>query len=284
MVDNSCGLILEGGALRSVFSAGILDFFLEKGIQIPNVLAISAGAYAGMNYVSGQKGRCLEAIVEPLRRYRYVGIGTWLKTGALFDMDFLFQQVPKEVPFDFETFQNSGKRFITSTVDCEKGEAVYFEDFRSEEEFFKICQAANSLPLIAKITEIDGKPMLDGGMADAIPIVKALEEGWKKVIVVFTREASYRKKDKPFDLRLTNLLYRKYPNFIQLISGRGKRYNEAIETIARLEEEGRAFVFRPTKLKLKNKESNVDKLMEYYNHGYEIAKERYQELLQFLEK
>ena len=212
-----------------------------------------------------------------------MGLGTWLKTGSLFDMDYLFRQVPQKVPFDFETFKNSGMRFITSTVDCEKGEAVFYEDFKSEEEFFTICQAANSLPLIAKITEIDGQPMLDGGMADAIPIVKALEEGWKKIVVVFTREASYRKKDKPIDLRLSNLVYRKYPRFIELINGRGKRYNDAIDTIARLEEEGRAFVFRPNKIKLKNKESNVDKLMEYYYHGYEVAKERYQDLLRFLE-
>ena len=282
MENNSCGMILEGGAMRGIFTAGILDFFLDNGIKIPNILAISAGAYAGMNYVSGQRGRCVEAIVKPLERYKYISLSTFLKKGALFDMDFLFDQVPKEVPFDFESFRSSGMRFITSTVDCEKGEAVYYEDFRDEKEFFHICKAANSLPLIARITEVDGRPMLDGGMADAIPVVKALEEGWEKIVVVFTREASYRKKEKTFDQRLTTFIYRKYPNFIKLIEGRSKRYNDAIETIARLEEEGRAFVFRPTRVKLKNKETNVDRLMEYYQHGYDTAKERYREFMEFL--
>ncbi len=283
MADNSCGLILEGGAMRSVFSAGILDFYLEKNIQIPNIIAISAGAYVGMNYVSEQKERVLDSVIKPMREYKFIGLGCWIKTGSLFDMDFLFDKVPGKVPFDFDKFRNSGKRFLTSTVDLEKGEAVYYEEFQSQEEFFKICRAANSLPLIAKIVEIDGVPMLDGGMADAIPLTKALEEGWEKIIVVLTRDASYRKKDKPFDLRITNFVYRRFPNFIKLLAGRGQRYNDALDKITELEKEGRAFVYRPTKLELKNNENDADTLMEYYKHGYEVAEERCEELMKFLE-
>jgi len=284
-MDNRIGIILEGGAMRSVFSAGVLDFLMDKGVHIPNVLAVSAGAYAGMNYVSGQRGRCMKAVVEPLKEYCYMGLGTFLKKGTFFDMDYLFHEVPKnKVPFDFEAFQNFDGRFITSTVDCSTGEAVYHETFENDEEFFHICKAANSLPIIAKISNIAGKPMLDGGMADAIPITKALEEGWQKMIVVFTRESSYRKKEKmnPY-LAVTNFVYRKYPKFLELIKERAKRYNDAIDTVLRLEQEGRAFVLRPTELTVGNNEADVEKLTAYYQHGYDTMQKRYEELLKFLE-
>ena len=166
--------------MRSVFTAGVLEFLLEKGVQIPNVLAVSAGAYAGMNYVSGQLGRMLEAVIEPLGEYKYMGPRVFLKKGTLFDMDYLFDEVPKgKAPFDFQGFQNSGKRFITNTVNCETGECVYHDHFEDEEEFFRVCKAANSLPFIARISQIGGAPALDGGMAEPVPIRKAVEEGWK---------------------------------------------------------------------------------------------------------
>lgn len=283
-MDNRIGIILEGGAMRSVFSAGVLDFLMEKELHIPNVLAVSAGAYAGMNYVSGQKGRCVKSVVEPLREYCYMGLGTFLKKGTFFDMDYLFDEVPKKkAPFDFQAFQNFKGRFITSTVDCSTGETVYHEQFKNEEEFFSVCKAANSLPLIAKISDIDGRPMLDGGVADAIPISRALEEGWQKIIVVFTRDASYRKKERSdFYMAATRLVYRKYPKFLELIKDRAKRYNASIDKVADLEKEGRAFVLRPTHLTVGNNESNVEKLTAYYNHGYETMREKYEELLRFL--
>jgi len=283
-MDNRVGIILEGGAMRSVFSAGVMDCLMDKKLHIPNVLAVSAGAYAGMNYASGQKGRCVKAVVEPLLEYRYMGLGTFLKKGTFFDMDYLFEEIPKhKVPFDFETFKNFKGRFITSTVDCNTGETIYHEDFRNEEEFLAICKAANSLPLIAKISQIQGKPMLDGGMADAIPIIKALEEGWQKIIVVFTRDASYRKKEKS-DLYMAtiNFVYRKYPKFLELIRERAKRYNDAIDKVTELEKEGCAFVLRPTQITVGNNEANVDKLKAYYLHGYETMQEKYEELLEFL--
>lgn len=283
-MNNRVGIILEGGAMRSVFSAGVMDCLMDKQLHIPNVLAVSAGAYAGMNYASGQRGRCLKSVVEPLRDYCYMGLGTFLKKGTFFDMDYLFEEIPKyKVPFDFETFKKFKGRFITSTVDCNTGETIYHEAFRDQEEFFAICKAANSLPLIARISQIQGRPMLDGGMADAIPITKALEEGWQKIIVVFTRDASYRKKEKS-DLYMTaiNFVYRKYPKFLELIRERAKRYNDAIDKVAELEKEGRAFVLRPTKYIVGNNESNVDKLKAYYLHGYETMEEKHEQLVEFL--
>ncbi len=287
-MTNDIGILLEGGAMRSVFSAGVLDFLMEKRIEIPNILAVSAGAYAGMNYVSDQKGRSLKTNVDPLRKEKYMGFGTFLKKGSFFDMDLMFDEMPRvRHPFDFERFFTSRKRFITSTVNCNTGECVYFDDFsdRDEKRLLTVCRAANSMPFIAPIVPIDGEPMLDGGVQEAIPIKRALEEGWKKIIVVFTRDSNYRKKPAGRLYMLgIRLVYRKYPKLLEVLRGRADRYNAAIETVAKLEKEGRAFVLRPSKLTIGNAESNVDTLLAYYQHGYDTVRDRYEELLAFLEK
>lgn len=283
-MDETTGLILEGGAMRSVFSAGVLDRLMEEGIQIPNVLAVSAGAYAGMNYVSGQKGRIVTAVIDPLKEYKYLGFRTFLRKGTFFDMDYLFKEVPKtRAPYDFRKLKEYKGKFITSTVNMITGENIYHDTFRDEDEFFQICQAANSMPLIAKISQVDGIPMLDGGMADAIPVQKALEEGWNKIVIVLTRDAAYRKKPKA-NLYMTaiKLVYRKYPEFLKLIEERAQRYNEALDKIIELKKQGKAFVFRPSSVTVGNSESNVDTLMKYYRHGFDTATERMEELKKFL--
>lgn len=281
--NEKTGVIIEGGAMRSVFAAGVLDFFLEKGIDIPNILAVSAGAYAGMNYVSGQRGRVVDAVIKPLQQEKYMGFGTFLRKGTFFDMDYLFEEVPGKLsPFHFDTFKNSAKRFLMGTTDCLTGESVYYEKFRDESSFWKICRAANSLPFISKITMIDGVPMLDGGVADAIPISKAKEEGWEKVLVILTRKKEYRKKYRFFYMFFLRIFYHKYPALIKTMGGRSDKYNKCLEEIDRMEQEGKALVLRPSKLAVSNNESNVDKLMEYYRHGYEEARDREAEICQFL--
>ncbi|MCR5755449.1 MAG: patatin family protein [Acetatifactor sp.] len=283
-MESSTGIVLEGGAMRSIFSAGVLDFLMDKGIEIPNMIAVSAGAYVGLNYISGQRGRCMDAMIEPLAEYKYMGMSTFFKKGTFFDMEYLFNEVPKvKSPFDFVTFKQFPGKFLTSTVDCKSGEAVYHEHFKDQDELFKILTAANSMPFIAKISQIGGRPMLDGGMADAIPIAKALEEGWNKIIVVLTRDITYRKKEKNRLYQLAiDIVYHRYPKFVKLIRGRGKYYNNSLDAIAQLEKEGRAFVLRPTTMTVGNKESDVETLKAYYRHGYDTAKERFGELLQFL--
>ena len=285
-MSKKIGIILEGGAMRSVFTAGIMDFFMEKGIDIPNVIAVSAGAYAGMNYVSNQPGRINDSIIKPLETGKLLGVKTFFKTGNFFNMDELFDNIPKnECPFDFEAFISSGKRFITSTIGCRTGEPRYFDKFDNIDEFLQVLRVANSLPLLAKVGEIDGEPMMDGGMADAIPIDKAIEEGWDKIIVVFTRDASYRKSAKGdiYNSKLVKLLYRKYKGLLKAIDARPKKYNDSIELLNKLESEGKAFIYRPSGIKLSNNESNADKLREYYKAGYDHAVERFEDLKKFLE-
>lgn len=277
------GIILEGGAMRSVFEAGVLDFFMEKEIEISNVLAVSAGAYAGMNYVSGQKGRMVDAVIKPLEQNKYIGFSTFLRKGTFFDMDYFFDKIPRLLsPFDFETFKNSAKRFLVNTVDCHTGEGVYHENFDTEENFWKLCRAANSLPFISRISQIDGRPMLDGGLSEAIPIVKALEEGWEKIIVVLTRKSDYRKKNRYFYMLMMHIIYGRYPELIKTVAGRAKRYNDSLDLIDQLEKEGKALVLRPTKIAVRNQEADVNTLMKYYQHGYDTAKERESEIREFL--
>lgn len=283
-MESKTGIILEGGAMRSVFSAGVMDYLLEQGIHIPNVLAVSAGAYVGVNYASGQKGRVLDSLVLPLKEYKFLGFGTFLKKGTFFDMDYLFDVVPREkAPFDFEAFRKFDGRFLTSTVNLLTGETVYYEKFANQGQLFQICKAANSLPMIAKIVPVDGIPMLDGGMSDAIPVVKALQEGWEKMIVVLTRDKSYRKTEgrTPY-VKAIRWIYKKYPKFLELVDGRAKRYNDALEKIEELEKEGKAFVIRPTEITVENGEANVETLTAYYQHGYDSIAKRGKELRAFL--
>lgn len=277
------GIILEGGAMRSMFSAGILDFFLDKGIEIPNILAVSAGAYAGMNYVSGQRGRVIDAVIKPLEEKKYLGVGTFLKKGTFFDMDYLFDEVPKNrCPFDFESFVNSSKRFITSTINCLTGETCFHERFENLDDFMQVCRAANSMPLLTRVANLHGIPMLDGGMGDAIPLKKALEEGWEKVIVVLTRDRNYRKKRRHLYLKVIHTIYHKYPNFVKLVEERSERYNACLDQLDELEKAGRVFTFRPSTITVRNNEADVDTLMRYYQHGYDAAKEKYDALQEFL--
>ncbi len=277
------GIVIEGGAMRSIYAAGILDYFLEQKIEIPNVLAVSAGAYAGMNYVSGQKGRVLEAVIKPLKEYKYLGIGTFFKKGTFFDMEYLFDEVPKKkVPFDFDAFLNSAKHFLISTTDCITGKCIYHDQFQNQDEFWKICKTANSLPFIARITPINGVPMLDGGVADAIPVKKALEEGWDKLIVILTRKEDYHKKYRPFYQFFVRRVYRKYPELVRVLEERADNYNQSLELVKRLEEEGKALVFRPRGIVVKNQESNVETLLCSYEHGYAEARQRHEEIERFL--
>lgn len=279
------GMILEGGAMRGIFTAGIVDFFLDRNIEIPNVLAVSAGAYAGMNYVSGQKRRILTSVIEPMRKEKVLGASLFFKTGEFFNMDLLFDRVPRvDSPYDFDAMLNSGKRFITSTVDCNTGESVYFDKFKNFDEFLNVIRVGNSLPLLSKVGYIDGIPMMDGGMVDAIPVSKALEEGWDKIIVVLTRNASYRKSAKGdiYNSKIVKLFYHKYKGLLKAIDVRPKRYNESIETLLELEKQGKAFIYRPEGIVLTNNESDPDVLTHYHQVGYDIAANRYDELMEFL--
>lgn len=284
-MSKKVGIILEGGAMRSIYSAGIMDYYLDQEIEIPNVLAVSAGAYVGMNYVSGQRGRVIDALIKPLEEEKYLGVGTFFRKGTFFDMDFLFEEVQKKrYPFDYDAFIKSSTRFVTTTINCLTGNTCYFEKFDDLDDFMQVLRAANSMPLLAKVADYKGTPMLDGGMGDAIPLNKALGEGWDKIIVVLTRNTSYRKKKRRFYLKVINAVYHKYPNFVKLVEERSERYNACLDRLIQLEKEGRVFIYRPSIITVSNSESDAETLMKYYEHGYADAKERDEELRNFLKE
>lgn len=283
-MKETTGILLEGGALRSVFTAGVLDYFMDENFYVPNVVALSASAYAGMNYISKQRGRTAEINIESLKTEKYLGLQTLLKTGELFDMDLLFDKYPNgEKPFDYDTFFHSDQHFMMSTVNCNTGKPIYHDHFEERSQLMQIARASNSLPFLSKVVNIDGIPMLDGGMYDAIPIQKTLEEGIDKIIVVLTRLENYRKVPRHIYMAFLRMIYHKYPQFVKMVADRPRRYNEAIDVINELEQEGRAFVIRPEIKPVKNNESNSDKLMEFYQHGYECARRRFHELNAFLD-
>ncbi|MCR5279008.1 MAG: patatin family protein [Lachnospiraceae bacterium] len=279
------GVLLEGGAMRNVFTAGIMDFFLEKEIDVKNVLAVSGGAFVGMNYVSGQRGRIMDAVVKPMATERITSGFNLLTGGEFFNMDLLFDEIPKRrSPFDYDAFIKSGKRFITTTIDCYTGEAIYYDKFKDMDDFLHVLRVANSLPLLAKMGHIDGVPMMDGGMADAIPIEYAMNDGWDKVIVILTRDKDYRKSPKGdiYNSRWVKLLYHKYKGLIHAIDERPAKYNARLEQIAELEKEGKIFVYRPEDIELKNHEDDAEVLKGYYRAGHEMAERRYEELKAWL--
>lgn len=281
------GLILEGGAMRSVFTAGILDFFMDESFLFDEVYTTSAGAYATINYLSGQRGRCIETNIKTLESGEsYVGVKTFFKTlGNFFDMDKLFNEYPNvRFPFDYESFFGSKIKLTMSVTDCKTGSAVYYDRFGDNERLMKILRASNSLPFISRLVKIDGGDMVDGGMADPIPVYKAISNGVKKPVVVLTQNREYRKKLTSKYGTLIRSVYWKYPKFRALLKDRPARYNEVLDFLEREEEAGNIFVIRPELPSIKNYEKNTEKLMEFYHHGYNLMKSRFEELKEFLDR
>lgn len=279
------GLILEGGGTRGVFSAGVLDYLMEQNVEFPYVIGVSAGACNAVNYVSHQIGRTKECMIDYLRDGSYSGLKYLIKKHSLFDMDLLFDVFPNsEVPFDYETFFASGQTCILTTTNCLNGEPVYINEKKSKKKLMTACRASSSLPLVAPMVIIDGIPMMDGGMADSIPIKKALKDGCNKVVIILTRNKGYIKKVTPKTNRVSRIVYKDYPYLVKSIVKRPEKYNRTIEYIEKLEAAGKVFVIRPEVPVVKQAESNPDILLNFYNHGYEIAKRIYPKLIEYLEQ
>jgi predicted patatin/cPLA2 family phospholipase len=187
------GLILEGGGLRGNYTAGVLDAFMEAEVEFPYIIGVSAGAGMGCSYISRQYGRNFEILKKYSRDPRYLSLRSFFRTGNLFGLDFIYNEIfHRLVPFDLEAFHRSPSRFVTVCTDCERGEAVYYE---KQEDIFTVLKASSAMPYIAKIVEYQGRKLLDGAIVDAIPLKRALEEGYTHNVVVLTKPAGYRKKE-----------------------------------------------------------------------------------------
>lgn len=271
MEASQTGLVLEGGGFRGIFTAGILDAFLENNLHFPYLIAVSAGAAYGVSYVSRQEGRNL-AVNRVVGDKRYCSFGHYLRTGNYFNWDFVYREVPMRiVPFDYQAFEASGTVFRVGLTDCETGEAAFHNlEGHSPERFRDLLAATSALPLISKMQRYNGRLYMDGGIADAIPAGRALEEGNNRLVVILTRPAGYRKKASLTE-RSFPLMYRKYPRLVDVFRERVKRYNRAVETVEKLEAEGRVFVIRPPQPVLVSRmENNPEKL----DVAYQLALEQ----------
>lgn len=275
------GLVLEGGGMRGIYTAGVLDVLMEQDIHFDGVVGVSAGAIHGCSFVSRQHGRSIRYYCKYCRDKHFMSLYSLLTTGNLVGEDFCYHQIPEKLdPFDEEAFANSTTRFYAACTDVETGRPVYVR-IRRMKEGVRYLMASASMPLVSRIVEVGGRKLLDGGIADSIPLRAFQRAGYEKNLVVLTRPAGYRKKET------RNLLgkaaYHRYPAFVRAMGLRPRRYNATLEYIARQEEEGNIFVIRPSRdLHVGRTEKNPDRLRELYQLGRkdtEAALKRLQEFL-----
>lgn len=270
-IDSKTGLVLEGGGMRGVFTSGALDYFMDHGIWFPYTIGVSAGACNGLSYISRQRGRAKFSNIDLLEKYHYIGMKNLLKKKNILDADLLFGEFPEKIlPYDYETYFSSSDRFVMVTTNCETGEANYLEEKKDKQRLLDICKASSSLPIVCPVTFVDGIPMLDGGIVDSIPLLRAVEEGYQKNVVILTRNRGFRKEAK--DHKVPSFIYRKYPKIREALGRRCYVYNQQLEMVERMEDEGKVIVIRPEKPMVVDRvETDVMKLTDLYNEGYACA-------------
>ncbi|QYJ91915.1 patatin-like phospholipase family protein [Shewanella halotolerans] len=284
-MDN-CALVLEGGGLRAIYTAGVLDAFLAAGIHFQYLVGVSAGAIYPASYLSRQMGRNLTIQQSFLADKRYMGLKHLLRTGNYVNTDFTYRRMAHElVPYDFDAFANSEAEFKVGAFNCLTGETDFFgmADFADHDSFLEVLIASSSLPFISKPTVIDGTPYLDGGIGAPIPLAKAREDGFKRQVVILTQEQDYRKS--AFKAKwLAKRLYRRYPKVASALLARHQVYNQALDDLAKAQVDGSALVLQPaTPLGLSRLERDVSKVEAVYRRGLEEGKAFIPSLLAFIE-
>ena len=272
-IDNHTGLVLEGGGMRAIFTVGVLDCFMDNELWFPYTIGVSAGASNGISYASRQRGRSRYSNIDLLKEYNYIGLKHFLRGKGYIDMEYLFYIYPdKYYPLDYDTYFKSPDRFVMVTSNCLTGRAEYYEEKKDPNRLVDICRASCTLPVLCPVAYVDGIPMVDGGVCDAIPIQHAIDDGYRKNVIILTRNKGYRKKEK--DFWLPGFIYRQYPAIREQLKLRYRRYNEVLDYIDELEARGDALVIRPEKkIEVGRTESNPDRLSALYEEGYKIGTE-----------
>lgn len=282
-------LVLEGGSLRCLFTAGVLDVLMEHGIELSYVNGVSAGSMCGLNYVSKQIGRTKDINLNYVNDKRYLGVHNLFRHGGIFNFDFLFGDITDHLhPFHKEEFLNSKQRFTAIATNCESGEAEFFEKNSNTdgkcEEIFLAARASSSMPMLSKMVKIHENYYLDGGIALPIAYQKALEEGYQKVVVVLTREEGYQKSPEKRSLfHAYEKLYSKYPKLLEKLHQIPQHYNKMQKEMEQLERKGRIFIIRPRHpITIKRVEKDIDKLEELYQRGRNRMEEDLDNLKDYL--
>ena len=278
------GMVLEGGALRTIFSTGVLDAMLEKDLMTDYVVGVSAGIAYGVSYVSRQPRRNLEILTRFANDRRYMGLGNLLDrhNRSYFGLEFSYETIPNElVPFDYDTFAAFPGKVEAGVTNLETGKAEYLEVPRRDDSFL-LLQATCAMPLMFPVYRLGGKPYLDGGAAETVPYPRAFEMGCDRAIVILTKPRSFvRKREKL--LPVIERRYREYPNFCQTMRERAERDNRAREELFRLEKEGKVLVLAPEDLRgVSRIERDVEKLRLLWADGYQQGMERMEEIRSFM--
>ncbi|MDP5276511.1 patatin-like phospholipase family protein [Chengkuizengella axinellae] len=284
-MDNM-GLVLEGGGLRGVYTAGVLDYFIEKEIDIPYIIGASAGACNATSYISKQYGRNKKVTIDYIDYPGYISVRNLIKKRSLFGMDVIFDKLPNQLePFDYDTFHSSPQTFKIVVTDCVTGKPMYFDKNGNTGDVFTLLRASISLPLITQIVNHAGYELLDGGIADPIPIIKSINDGNKRNIVILTRNKGYVKKPASYKWMLKAKYRRRYKGLYNTMIQRHEEYNTTINYVNQLEEKGDIFVFRPKQpIQVNRLEKDKVKLTRLYDQGLEDAKIQYDLLMNWMEK
>ena len=270
-IGRKTGLVLEGGGMRGVFTSGVLDAFMKHELTFPYVVAVSAGACNGLSYMSRQPRRARFSNIDMLRKYGYISLKKLLTQGSIFDPNILYERFPKEiVPFDYEAYRQNPTVYEMVTTNCLTGRAEYLSEKEDAARLTAIAKASSSLPYVAQITYVDGVPMLDGGIVDSIPVVRAVDKGYSPNVVILTRNRGYRSSEP--DVKIPRLFYGEYPRLRVALSHHVQVYNEQLELIERMEAWGEIMCIRPERpLEVDRICRDVEKLEALYEEGFALG-------------
>lgn len=277
-----CALILEGGGMRGVYTAGILDYFLEQGLEFSSVYGVSAGALNGANFVSRQHGRSIRTFTEYLDDERYSGARYLFKNGDWFNIDFVYNEIPNKLDVvDWDTFAASKTKFYAVLSNVVTGKAEYHRVTDLRKQMDTVRRSA-SLPLLSTIVNINGKKYLDGGICDSIPLYRSIQDGNRKNVVILTQHRGFEKQPVS-NMGLVKLRYRRYPKFVRANRYRHLMYNNQTKYVYQKEKDGQAFVIQPKEpVNIDRLEKDTEKLWRLYRAGYNDAKENFDRLMKYL--
>jgi predicted patatin/cPLA2 family phospholipase len=270
-ITQHTGLVLEGGGMRGVFTAGVLDAMMKSEVYFPYVVAVSAGALHGLSYMSRQPRRARWSSIDMLKKYGYISLRSLVHNGSIFDPNILYERFPKEIiPFDYKTYEQNPATFEMVTTNCKTGRAMYLSERYDHHRLIQIAKASSSLPFVSQITDVDGIPMLDGGIVDSIPIVRSIDTAHHENVVVLTRNRGYRSTEP--DIKIPKIVYKEYPRLRVALSRRTDEYNRQLDLIERMEDWGEIVVIRPERpLEVGRITQDVVKLERLYEEGFQLG-------------
>lgn len=281
---NDIALVLEGGGMRGMFSAGVFEAFMLKELIFPYITAVSAGACNILSYMSHQPLRTRRLIENYVTDKRYFSVKNWVKNGSIFGFDFIFEDLPQQLlPFDFNAYYNYPGVLQVGTTDCRTGETVWFGKEGIGHKFLPV-RASASLPFLAPMVHIGSRDLLDGALSAPIPCERAVEAGYKKFVIVLTRNSGYRKKKSVPNL-LMKTWYKDYPKLWEIMQSRPALYNRQLEAAEELERAGRAVIIRPQiPLEIDKLDIKPDKLLQLHDHGIGCGLAAYEKILELIKK